>query len=613
MSPVLGAVGLGFSTSLSCAVTCLPVYLSFGVSPDGRRDLRSVGMLLAGRLVAYLAVGALAGALGSAVGSGVAQRVSAVAMVPLCILLFLRAAGVFSRDVRLCALLSRVGQRVRSPLIVGFLLGFSICGPFLIAIAVAGSAGGAAGGMAVFGGFFVGTSAFLAPLIALPLIRGTRVREWLGRASPAVAAVLALLYLARALAIIAPAQPGPARATEADVRALFPDAAAVERIEGASPRYYRISSGTAASRAPMGYAVESLDCAPEVRGYAGPIPLLVALDPEGTVRGVAVLANDETPSYVSRLFSAESLARLVGVTAAAPLEIGTDVEAVSGATLSQRALTSSLRATIRVFSAGILHLEPRAPSDQSSGASTPAVDYRLVVYGAMALLSIGALFAGPRLRPWFLLAAVIALGLVARTFPSVSDVVRLLFGVPFALGDGTRRLLTVATAAGLTVALGRHYCSLLCPYGALQELVYTVSPLKRAVSPRLDRSLRAGKYLVLLALPFFFAFLRDFSVLSFEPFDPTFRALSSPSFALSLAASALPLLLLVLLLLAANLLSERFYCKYLCPLGALFGLLATARVVPASRFQARGRSCGACSKGLPGVDAECFACGGRAT
>ncbi|MCX7031606.1 MAG: sulfite exporter TauE/SafE family protein [Spirochaetes bacterium] len=173
MSQFLGSIGLGFSTSLSCALTCLPVYLPFSVTTEGRRDWGRVGMLLAGRLAAYLLMGAIAGTLGSAFSATAVSRLSAIAIIPLSVLLFLRASGLFTREVRICGALYRAGERLRSPLLVGFLLGFSICYPFLIAIAAAAAAGGPLGGMVVFAGFFLGTSAFLAPLFLLSSRRRT--------------------------------------------------------------------------------------------------------------------------------------------------------------------------------------------------------------------------------------------------------------------------------------------------------------------------------------------------------------------------------------------------------------------------------------------------------
>jgi NosR/NirI family nitrous oxide reductase transcriptional regulator len=607
MSQFLGSIGLGFSTSLSCAITCLPVYLPFSVTAGGGRDWGRVGMLLTGRLAAYLLMGAIAGTLGSAFSATTVSRLSAIAIIPLSVLLFLRASGLFTREIRICGALYRAGERMRSPLLVGFLLGFSICYPFLIAIAAAAAAGGPLGGMTVFAGFFLGTSAFLAPLLLLPLVRGRAFREWLDRAAAVVAGLLALVYFSKALMVLIPQAHLPPVVTQADVERLFPEASAVEFAADASPRHYRVYAGPEASRTIIGYAVSSTECAPDIRGYAGPIPLLLALDPEGRVLSVTVLANDETPSYVSRLFAADSLARFAGKTYRDPFRIGGDVDAVSGATVSQEALVRTVQATLRVFATKVLHREPVS----EPRAAPRLADFRLAAFVAMAALSVLVQLFGRRLRPVFLGSTIVVLGLVFGFFLSIADVVRLAFGVAFSPVELVPRLALIGITLGLTVALGRHYCSLLCPYGALQELLYAVSPIKQTVSPGLDKVLRAGKFVILLAVPVLFALGRDFGVLAFEPFDATFRAVRSPAFLRELGVAQTPLFLLLVVLLVASLVTERFYCKYLCPLGAVLSLVSAARVLPRRRFMIPGRTCEGCAKGLADFEPECFACGGR--
>lgn len=609
MSRFLGAMGLGFSTSLSCVLTCLPVYLPFSVSAEGRRDWANVGMLLGGRLAAYLLMGALAGIAGSAFSTTTIYRLSSIAIIPLAVLLFLRASGLFSREIPFCGLLLRASERIRSPLIVGFLLGFSICYPFLIVIVVAAAAGNAAGGMTVFAGFFLGTSAFLVPLFLLPLVRQGAFRQWLNAFSSAAAAALAIFYLVKALQVLVPPANLQPAITQADVEKLFPTATGIEYVSSVTPKHYLAYSGSAEGRVLEGYAVGSSECAPDIRGYAGPVPLLVALDGRGRVLRVVALPNEETPSYVSRLFSDRYLARFAGKSHQDPLRIGTDIDAVTGATVSLDALTRTLRETLRVFATSILHEEPT--SEPQAQAARPALDLGIVAFLAAAGLSLVVLSFGLRLRRWFLLLTIVLLGLGFHFFLSIADLVKVLFAVPYSPAEIVPRLILGGAALALTLALGRHYCSVLCPYGAAQELLYAVSPLKRVLSPGLDAALRPAKFAILIAVPFFYAFARNFSVLSFEPFAATFHAATSLAFLRDLIATQFAFFLFLLVLLLVNLVTERFYCKYLCPLGALFALLSAARIFPRQRFMIPGRTCAGCAKGLASLPSECFACGGH--
>jgi hypothetical protein len=53
------------------------------------------------------------------------------------------------------------------PVIFGFFTGINICPPFLLAISRVLDLGSIAGGMLLFGGFFLGTSVYLALLLPL--------------------------------------------------------------------------------------------------------------------------------------------------------------------------------------------------------------------------------------------------------------------------------------------------------------------------------------------------------------------------------------------------------------------------------------------------------------
>jgi len=71
-----------------------------------------------------------------------------------------------------------------------------------------------------------------------------------------------------------------------------------------------------------------------------PATLLIAVGPQHDVLAVEVLAFHEPADYLP---SRRWLERLRGRTLAAPLQAGRDVDAVSGATLSARSVTASVR------------------------------------------------------------------------------------------------------------------------------------------------------------------------------------------------------------------------------------------------------------------------------
>ncbi len=603
----LFAVGLGFSTSFACAATCLPVYFPFAVS--GGRGYRQVVFLLIGRFGAYILVGVLAGALGSAVSVGLVKTASSASIVVLAMLLFARSAGLFRRDIRFCSLLFRLHERIHSPLLVGFFMGFTLCYPFLLAVAQAASLRSAMGGAVVFGGFYVGTSGFLIPLFLVPLLKEPRLNEWLFKLASVLAAVLALFYLSRALQELIPERRAEIAVTTEEVGALFPDGGRIERLTQGPLPYYAVYGETSSGGQPSGYAILSSDFSGDVRGYGGTIPVLLALDPSGHIIDLRVLENSETPSYVSYLFSDEYLSRFKGKSYRDGFDIGRDVDAVSGATVSLTALAETIRRSVRTFCARVLAL----PVPDSAPAKRHLLDAQNMAVILLFALGAAALLSRSRFRIPVLLASTLVLGLYFNFSLSIADLVKILFGLSANSPEYPYRFVLAILALAATVLFGRFYCGSICPYGALQELLYRISPLKRTVSPALDRRLRWVKYGVLLGIPFLFASSRNFGVFNFEPFQLSFHVMTSLNFLTGLLKTNAVLLCYLLFLLAAAMVLERFFCSYLCPLGALFALLSSIRLLPRRLFMIKGRSCAGCVKGNSDSESECYLCGGVGT
>ena len=129
---------------------------------------------------------------------------------------------------------------------------------------------------------------------------------------------------------------------------------------------------------------------------------------------------------------------------------------------------------------------------------------------------------------------------------------------------------------------GRLVCGLLCPFGFVQDLLYKIPTPKFKIPAKLDRVLRYMKYLILLT---FVILLPMFLVDAFGNGAPYFCKLICPAGTLG---GALPLLakneglrstigflffwkLSILIVVAAlSIFTYRPFCKYICPLGALY-------------------------------------------
>ena len=104
-----------------------------------------------------------------------------------------------------------------------------------------------------------------------------------------------------------------------------------------------------------GYAIKVV-----ASGSQGNIEMMVGVDAEGVVTGVSIVDNSETSGIGSKVMTNQPTAKGVGVldqfegkTAAdAPLNVGTNVDAISGATVSSKGVTTGVNAALAV--AGVI-------------------------------------------------------------------------------------------------------------------------------------------------------------------------------------------------------------------------------------------------------------------
>ena len=210
------------------------------------------------------------------------------------------------------------------------------------------------------------------------------------------------------------------------------------------------------------------------------------------------------------------------------------------------------------------------------------------------------------------------------------------------------RVLWALVLIAATLALGRFFCAWLCPLGACLDFLAPLTAAKGRPSMLPDESRRRWKYLLLVAM--LAAALTGLSLVHF--FDPIVILTRFYTFVLHpLAVSLLnPLLdlirfparwlgwsglahlqlsqpvydtalataLIFAVLLALSRLAPRFWCRYLCPLGALLSLVSPFGLFKRRVGKEACNTCLACQKQCPmgaiGDDplrtrsAECIQC-----
>lgn len=171
--------------------------------------------------------------------------------------------------------------------------------------------------------------------------------------------------------------------------------------------------------------------------------------------------------------------------------------------------------------------------------------------------------------------------------------------------------------------LGRAVCGFLCPFGFLQELLHKIPFFKKIRNWPGDKALRYLKYVVLVVLvlalpiifkltPFFCKYLCPSGTLS-----GILLFLTNTPIRALLGGLFLWKAIILAIIVIASLIIWRPFCKYLCPLGAIYALFNKVSVFHMTLDEEKCTGCKACAAACrmcvdPSVSpnsAECIRCG----
>jgi NosR/NirI family transcriptional regulator, nitrous oxide reductase regulator len=224
-------------------------------------------------------------------------------------------------------------------------------------------------------------------------------------------------------------------------------------------------------------------------------------------------------------------------------------------------------------------------------------------------------------RPLFLLFTLGFIGWFAQAQLSIVNLVALLQAAvahrswTFFLYDPPTVILWAFVLVSLFVWGRGTFCGWLCPFGALQELAALIGRALRLPTVRLraplDRQLKRVKYaaLAVILLAALWSPLAGDRAVEIEPFKTAITLVFARSWPYVLYAGSMVL---------AGIVVDKFFCRYLCPLGAGLALLGQVRQLDwITRRAECGRPCQTCRHRCTyqAIDAagridyaECFQC-----
>jgi polyferredoxin len=173
----------------------------------------------------------------------------------------------------------------------------------------------------------------------------------------------------------------------------------------------------------------------------------------------------------------------------------------------------------------------------------------------------------------------------------------------------------------VSITFGKSFCSWLCPVGFISENLGNLGQRlfrRRIKLPKLlDYPLRSLKYLLLGFFLFSIFALMDAASLK-RFLDSPYNVVADIKMYLFFVNISVFALVVILALIILSVLIRGFWCRFLCPYGALLGLLSIVSLTKIRRNKITCIDCGKCSRACPSfinvdrvsavVSDECTSC-----
>ena len=140
--------------------------------------------------------------------------------------------------------------------------------------------------------------------------------------------------------------------SDEDCKAVLPEATTFEAVESAT------AGVQAAVKADTGWVIQA-----SAKGFGGQVPVIVGLDADGAIVGVSFPKNSETDGFGAKLYQEgnEEAAALAASLAGKSGEVAIgDVDAISGATISSKAVVEAVNTALSCYNEVALGQAPAA-------------------------------------------------------------------------------------------------------------------------------------------------------------------------------------------------------------------------------------------------------------
>ena len=337
-------------------------------------------------------------------------------------------------------------------------------------------------------------------------------------------------------------------------------------------------------------------------GYQSEVVMATLVNLEGNIVDTRAYSQEESPSYFRKLIGQGFFKKnFMNKPIENGFSIETNVDAISHATISSNAATKAINEGVTYVGE---HYLGTTVAKQDAGVKVGYLDALVLVMLILAL--VASRFSKNAKLKWVCrVYSIVVMGFMASQFITLSVLVAL-FSLDWpSVVDYLRWYLLVFGALIMLLATGKNtYCAYICPFGALQEVVFAFGgPIgKKPLNPTVTKVLKwSPGILVFVSLALTLGF-HNLDFANYEPFSLIFGQVG-----VGIQWALLPLVFV------GALFSRRIYCNFACPVGYMLTkiVMLRAKVVKAVKGSKGGKADG--DKAAVGVAGEAAEAAGVAT
>ena len=303
----------------------------------------------------------------------------------------------------------------------------------------------------------------------------------------------------------------------------------------------------------------------QANGYGGPLTMAVAVNPSGEVVGTVIADHKETLAWMALVLKSDLLESLVGKLYTDPFEIDYDLDGVTGATYTSKAMAEAVldgsQAAARYLG---LPVKPQPP---------PKIIFGIPEIVLLTLFGVGYFghrmnFKYKRQARWgSLLVGMIVLGFIYNSPLTLAYITKLSLGYWPQWQTNLYWYFLIGGIIFLFIVDNKNpYCHWFCPFGAAQECMGVVGGARLRRPRRPYNALKMLQRMLALGAILLGIYFRSPGLASYELYGTLF----------SLVGTSIQFVALGLVLIAAMFM-RRPWCNYLCPVRPVLEIIRIFR------------------------------------